>query len=158
MNTKLLIYTFTARKNLTYKLLRKLDLKDTSRLYILGQQGVESLVTHILKNHYQFILGLGDFRKDARRIRIEAKFINKYGKSKILEIGPKYYYATGKLPLSENLYLSSKASNGPCNRSAYLLADTIATHKLQTKLAFVHIPSSFKIHKAEKVITRWFNT
>lgn len=152
MNRKYLVYTFTVKKNLTYKLLRGLEHKDTSKIFMLGQKGVVRLVEQILKNHYPYILGLGDFRKNAKRIRVEEKFINRYGKSKIINSGPKYYYATWKILLGENMCLSPKTSNGPCNRSACLVADTIKKNRLNAKFAFIHIPKDSNIKEAQNLL------
>jgi hypothetical protein len=158
----ILIYTFYNWNGLTYKAVRALPKNsNVKKLYIRGVHGAHNLVSHVLKNNYSHILGLGDYRRTARRIRIEERFINKYGKNKIIKDGPKYCQSTWEIPLRENMYSSDKASWGPCNRSAYMLSHAIKQNNLDTKLAFVHIPKSYKKGKdleTAELVTNWINS
>jgi hypothetical protein len=155
----ILIYTFYNWNAITYKALRGLkENPNVKKLYIRGLGGAQNLVSHILKNDYSHILGLGDYRRNALRVRIEERFINKYGKNKIIDNGPKYYESSWGLSLNDNIYIADNPSWGPCNRSAYLLAHAISTNNLSTKLAFVHIPRSYKkdrIVRETELIRSW---
>jgi hypothetical protein len=158
----ILKYTFYNWNGLTYKAVRALsENPNVKKLYIRGIRGAHNLVSHVLKNNYSHILGLGDYRRTARRIRIEERFITKYGKNKIIKDGAKYYQSTWEIPLREIMYSSDKTSWGPCNRSAYMLAHAIKQNKLDTKLTFVHIPRSYKKGKDRetvKLISEWIAT
>ncbi|MDD3648242.1 MAG: hypothetical protein PHS44_07155 [Candidatus Dojkabacteria bacterium] len=151
-----LVYTFFNYRHLTFKLLNKLSLPNVSKYYIRGKNGVYRLAKLVEKRNYDFILGLGDYRINAKRIRIEEKFINKHGKSKIVEIAPHEYSSSWKLPvLHEYVHSSDKASNGPCNKSAFLVSHILKTTCHKTKNAFVHIPRSFDFIRADQVVKEW---
>lgn len=158
----ILIYTFYNWNGVTYEAVRALpENSNVKKLYIRGILGARNLVSHVLKNNYSHILGLGDYRRTARRIRIEERFINKYGKNEIIKDGPKYYQSTWRIPLGENMYSSDKASWGPCNRSAYMLSHAIKQNNLNTKLAFVHVPKSYKKNNDQetaKLINKWIQS
>ncbi len=158
MDKEFLFYTFHARFNLTYSLLNEFKHDDVDRYFLRNLGDVQNLVDKVLSAKYDFILGLGDFRKDAKHIRIEKGFINKYGRNKIIEDGQEFYEATWRLPGFENCYYSDKASNGPCNRSGYLLSKLIADNELETKLAFVHVPSKFDLEKVKKMLNNWIES
>ncbi|MBU0976376.1 MAG: hypothetical protein ABIE03_03495 [Patescibacteria group bacterium] len=151
-----LIYTFFNYRNLTFRLSNKLTYPEVSKYYLRGKNSADRLVKYIEKHHFEYILGLGDYRKNSKRIRIEERFMNKYGKNEIIATAPRYYKATWELPILNNkIYISDKPSNGPCNRSAYLISHILHSQNQNTKLAFVHIPKSYKIDKAEGFVNSW---
>ena len=158
---KILIYTFDVWNNIAFKVLKDLDITSVPvvKKFIWGnRRGAEALTNFIVKNKFTHILGLGDYRKNAKRIRIEGRFINKYGRSKIDIKGKYSYKSTWDLPILENMYISDKPSNGPCNRSGYLLAQAIEMEDLDTKLGFVHIPRKFEkgyFNRIQKIISNW---
>ncbi len=154
---KILLYTFYNWNNLTYKILRSKEFNKYRKLYITGRNGVNRLVKNFIKNKYDLVLGFGDFNKRAKRIRIETRFINKYGIRKIVNNAPEFYRATLKLLLKTQTYRSDKISNGPCNRSAFLLIHNAKVNNISTKISFVHIPSSFDIDKAKYIVLSWLN-
>ncbi len=159
MKNNLLIYTFFNLNGFTFKVLRNFHAErfKFKKLYIRGERGEKTLVNTLIKNNYKYVLGLGDYRKNARRIRIEARFINKYGKSKIDEAGPEFYNASWKLKLLDDMYISDKPSWGPCNRSAYKAARCIDEKGLKTKIAFVHIPRLLDQKYVVNVLAKWIN-
>jgi hypothetical protein len=161
----ILLYSFYRWNCSTYKALRKIDDPVIKNYYFHGKQGVENFVKHITRYNYKYVLGFADYRKNARRVRIEGEFINKYGKNTILKNGPKIYKPN--LDLSTNCkiidnqdrpveyYVADTHTWSSCNRSAYLSMHTIKENKLQTKFAFVHIPRSIPIKQMEKLIRHW---
>lgn len=149
---KLLVYTFFNPGHLTYKVVKSLP--SNINKYYLGD--ISSLTKGIIQNKYTHILGLGDYRKNSKKIRFETKFTNRYGKKTIFPNGQKYYSSTWNFPLSDT-NISDKASNGPCNRSAYLISKTISDNNLKTKFAFIHIPTSFDFDQSKKIIEEWLN-
>lgn len=151
---KILAYTFFNHNHLTFKLLKSLEHNNLHKFY-LGD--INKLTRHILKSNYDHILGLGDYRRNTKRIRIEEEFVNKYGKNKINEYGKDSYQSTWQLQLKENAYLSNKASNGPCNRSGYLISKTISENNLKTKFTFVHIPRSYNFTKSKTILEEWLS-
>lgn len=151
-----LIYTFYSWNNLTYKIVRQIELDNTSKLYISGKNGPDRLTKQVLKNKYKYVLGLGDYRKDAKKIRIESKFQNKYGKSKIKENGFKYYMTNWKLPKHKQVYIAKNASRGPCNRSMYTLLHKLKQTCNSVKTAFLHVPSSFDKKEATHIVKSYF--
>jgi hypothetical protein len=159
MKSDLLIYTFFNLNGLTFKVLRnfKTERSDLKKLYIRGERGEKTLVNTLLQNNYKYVLGLGDYRKDAKRIRIEAKFINKYGKGKISETGLEFYNASWKLKPLDDMYISDKPSWGPCNRSAYKAARCIDENNLETKVAFVHVPRKLEQDYVLSVLAKWID-
>ena len=179
--SNVLVYTFFNPHHLTFKILRSLDLGLVdggdncidSRLpsfvnnfgraqrgndigmsvdkYYLGN--LNSLAKHILETKPQYVLGLGDFRKDGKNIRVENVFVNKYGRNKIVENGKEKYLATWKIPEQNKIVFSQLGSWGPCNRSGYILSKVIEDNNLDTKLAFIHVPSSYP----QVVVTKTLN-
>lgn len=132
-----------------------------ARYYINGLRGVSGLLKKIEEENYDYIVGLGDYRKDANKIRVESKFVNKYGRNEILEDGKDCYNAdVGFLQeiVDENkphpipLLLGEGTTNGPCNRSAYLISELIERKSLKAKLLFLHIPRESVLDCTEKII------
>ena len=132
---KVLIYTFFNPRHISHQILSSLDSNRINKFF-LGN--LKYLSTNILKNNYDYILGLGDYRIGTKNIRIETIFNSKE------ESLPR----TWILPTKENIILSTKPGTGPCNRSSYLSLDTIKKNNLSTKFAFVHIPRDFNFPQA----------
>jgi len=169
---KILVYTFNKPRQITFKILRSIDLKPIgeknnyidSRLrgndiemsvdkYYLGN--LKSLAKHILETQPKYVLGLGGYRKDSKEIRVEKDFVNRYGKKPIIKGSKDKYQATWELKKQEGVIFSENPTFGPCNRSAYVLLKFIEENSLPTKLAFVHIPSSFSEVRAMEIIDKW---
>ncbi len=168
---KILLYTFYKRWGLCSRVvwemtdsvgnadLRSLQLE---RYYISGLRGVSDLLKKIEEENYDLVIGLGDYRKDAKKIRFETKFINKYGRNRILAKGEDCYNADeaflnkiveiGSKPVSTEMQISSSVTNGPCNRSAYLILNLIAEKNLKTEFAFIHVPRKMEIDYVKKFL------
>lgn len=152
---KILLYTFYNPRQLPFKILTSLKNKNVQK-YFLGN--LATMLKNIEKERYDYILGLGDYRKDSKKIRIETSFINKYGRRRILEDSPEKFSSIWKISPTPQIYFSEKASNGPCNRSAYLITDLISKNNLLSKLAFIHIPKSYSPGKSLKFISSLVNS
>lgn len=153
MKKNILIYTFNNKSGTTYKLLKRViseENKSVASYIIPSQNGHIMLANRIKKIMPEFIIGLGDYRKNSKRIRLESRFINKYGKNKIIADGPSSYDATLSLQLGNDAYLASTTSNGPCNRSAYMAAYTVSQFNLNSRVAFIHFPRSNRREKIDK--------
>jgi hypothetical protein len=155
MVKKILLYTFYNWNAVSYKLLRSLTEPEVYKMFIRGVEGAKRLTKNIIQENYSHVLGLGDFRKDAKKIRTETVFINKYGKNYIRKDAPMFYKSTWKLPLYENCIRGIKPSNGPCNQSAYMILDSLNVNNLQTKVAFVHIPRMFDMDSVKNILNNW---
>ncbi len=155
--SKILLYTFFSPWRKSYKLLKQLNNIDT---YILGPKAKRStlLIKKITDGNYDFVLGIADFRKGAKRARIETKFINYYGKKKIIEDASDYYISNWILKPSEQVYLSATTTNGPCNKSGYLILKAIQDNCLNTKYSFIHIPKDWHLEKSSHFVISLFQT
>jgi hypothetical protein len=147
-NKKILVYTFYNRWHISYKIVSVLG-GNIHKIY-LGN--LKSLASHIIKEKYDYILGLGDSRRGGKKIRIEEIYKNEYGRREIIIGGKASYKSSWKLELNNNTIHSQNAYNGPCNRSAYFLLSEIEKNNLSTKLAFVHIPKDFIFSEAKERI------
>ena len=152
---KTLLYTFQNQNNITFKILRLKEFDKYDRYFISGLESTKQLMHKFIRDKYKYVIGFGDFSKRVKRIRIETKFINRYGKSKIILNAHEYYNATLNLPIKPLTYKSNATSNGPCNRSAFLLSHNTKINNINAKINFIHIPSSFNINKAKMIILSW---
>ncbi len=157
---KVLIYTFYNWNNLTYKIVRNLDIPELElKKYYLGN--LKSLCKHIVNYKYDYILGLGDYLKTSRRIRVEKRFINRYGRGEISLEGKEFYESNWDLDMDINKDIkyeiceSDKGSRGPCNRSGYKILETFECKGVTSKFAFVHIPGKLEKSEIIKLIKSW---
>jgi pyrrolidone-carboxylate peptidase len=140
----ILLYTFAARSNTSFKIVQTVEHPAIIKQYIYGLSGLQRLLSHIEQNTYDYILGFGDFRRNSTRIRAEKMFINAYGKQSIEADAPKYYDSTW-------------LTNGPCNRSVYTIAHFLKKNGLKTKLGFIHIPRGYEKTEALTFISSWID-
>lgn len=162
---KTLIYTFYRWQCSTYKALRQAELTYSKPYYIRGLSGARRLMAHLRSHAYTNVIGIADYRKNARRIRIEGKFVNRFGKGMIDEAGSAEYFPSRELPIPDDItdkegrlvesYVATSCHNGSCNRSAYLIAQMIEEEKLPTKLSFVHIPRSIPVAQIKRLLEYW---
>ena len=148
----ILIYTFYAWNNKTFKFLRGYENPNIKKMYIHGVVSIHKLISHIENSNYEYIIGLGDYRSNAKKIRIESKFINKFGKFKIYKLAPDFLEATLNIKPIGETYVATNTTHGPCNRSAYILSNHIYNTGLGTKLGYIHIPSGKKIEEITPII------
>lgn len=168
---KILLYTFYKRWGLCSRVvweltdsIRNADLRSLhlDRYYINGLNGVNGLLKKVETEEFDCVIGLGDYRKDSKKIRIEERFVNKYGKNLILTDGKDWYNSTWDIlnkphpaPLligEGTIDISYNAGNGPCNRSAYLVSELIERKDLKTKLLFLHVPRKMDLEYTVGVI------
>jgi hypothetical protein len=149
-----LVYTFYAPANLTFKLLSQLQIPALQKYY-LGN--LNSLLSNIKDSHYTHILGLGDYRKGTKDMRLEQKFHNKHGKHQIVVGGPDYCQPTWDLLLQNGVIKSDLVTQGPCNKSAYTILNFLSANHLPTKFAFVHIPKDYSLSLASQILTNWLS-
>lgn len=148
---KILVYTFKTPNQIVYKLLTKID-KDITK-YFVGS--LKQLQKSVREEKFDYIMGLGNYRKNAKYIRIENKFTNKYGRKEIIANGENIYFADWELNKKEGVVNSNTPTLGPCNRSAYVLLDLIRKEKLNTKFAFIHIPKKYDFNQAFELLLYW---
>jgi hypothetical protein len=88
---------------------------------------------------YRYVIGIADNRKGSKKSRMDIKYVNRYGKRNILENSSEYIYSNLDITLPDTFYKYEGITNGPCNRSAYLIMNRIIDEKLDTKFGFFHI-------------------
>jgi len=150
-NSKILLYSFYNPRTISNKIIFNSRTEDTD-IYFLGN--LNSLINKICKNKYDLIIGIGNYRKNAKHIRIETKFINRYGKRKINLTGPEFYSSNSTIQdgLNNNFIFSKTTTNGPCNRSGYKVMECIAKNAINSRFLFVHVPKSYDLKIATKEI------
>ncbi|MBN1618469.1 hypothetical protein JW887_03950 [Candidatus Dojkabacteria bacterium] len=163
----ILIYTFFRRQCSTFKALRNVTHPLVKNYYFNGVSGLNTFLNHVSKSNYRYIIGIADYRKTARRVRIEDRFINRFSSGKLISEGPEYYTPTFDLPNIDGIrdnkkrnvefYVSDKATFGSCNRSCYLALNIILKQKLNTKFAFSHIPRSIPVKEIKRIIQSWID-
>jgi hypothetical protein len=156
--TKILLYTFYNPWKIGFKVVNSINLPQVKKLFIVGKKGTNRIIALLTKNEYDYVLGIGNYRKNAKKIRIESKFINKYGTKEIFPGKPSFYEATWNVEPTASCQIANNGSNGPCNYSAYVIADFLKTNKLPTKTAFVHIPTSFTPTDIELIVKSWLTS
>ena len=136
---KILIYTFFSYSKVTSKGLYefknvkyKLD-----KLYIPNRFATNKLINII--PDYDFVIGIADHNKKALKSRFDPKYINKYSKKVLLEGGSEFLNSNLEIDFSNYFYKYTSTTNGPCNRSAYLVMNEIDSNNLKTKFGFFHL-------------------
>lgn len=140
---KKLIYTFFNYYRNTSRLLYKSELNGWDKYFIPSTFATNKLLDMV--GQYDVVLGIADNRKNAKRNRIDENYKNLYGRNKILKDGQDLYKSNSHLDLGnlEGYYISEKASNGSCNRSAYLIMNRIIINSLRTKFVFCHLVKDY---------------
>lgn len=136
---KILVYTFFAYQKLSSKLLHNLESESFDKCFISSNRSLELLLEKTSK--YDIVLGIADHNKRALKSRLDLAYINKYGKRKILNNSADFYKSNldiNQIKLND-FYVFKSYSNGPCNRSAYLIMNKITNSNLQTHFCFSHL-------------------
>lgn len=147
---KVLLYTFAVPHNLSFQIVNKLLGVDK---YFVGD--LQSLID-LTEKEYDFILGLGDYSSLAKKMRLEKTFINKYGKKPIDPLAPKMIESSWQFT-GELIKEGEKATNGPCNRAAFLVAMKLGENASSTKATFLHIPHNGKLGIYKKALDEVLN-
>jgi len=156
-NNKILVYTFYNWKKESYKFLRKTEIPNVNIMYIQNVAQAYKLAKHISLRQYKVILGIADNNRRAKRHRYESIFINKYGKNPIIKDAQEIETPTLDIPESDCLYHSKNFTNGPCNRSAFLIARSIRTNCLETKFAFIHVNKNLTNEELLMYMLKWIS-
>ncbi len=135
----ILIYTFFRYSSKTSKGLYELDTDryHIDKLFIPHTFSTKKLLEAIPK--YDYIIGIADHNKNAIKSRFDPRYVNMYGKKTILEKSTEEYISNWDIVLPEGFYEYKSTTNGPCNRSAYLIMNKIEKEKLNTKFGFFHL-------------------
>lgn len=150
---KFLLYTFF-RNGFTYNIARELEIPDINKIYVAGEIGAKRLCAHIRKHEYEFILGIGNYSRNAKKIRVEKIFQNKIGSNKVCLDGKKFYESNLFIPVFENMISSDKTTTGPCNATAYLIHETIEKFSLKSKAGFLHISRGLEKEKVKDLLEK----
>ncbi len=133
----ILIYTFFSYTKKSSKELYLLENKNIDKLFIPNTFSTNKLLSLVPK--YRYVIGIADNRKNAKESRFDTKYINRYGKRELVNNSSEYLYSNLDIVLPDTFYTYDNTTNGPCNRSAYLVMDRIVNEKLDTKFGFFHI-------------------
>jgi hypothetical protein len=107
------------------------------KLFVSGTFSTKKLLEQIPK--YRYVIGIADNNRNAKRSRYDPKYVNRYGRRIIIENGTEEYISNLDIVLPSTFYKYSSNTNGPCNRSAYLIMNEINTNQLDTRFGFFHL-------------------
>ncbi len=135
----ILIYTFFNYTRRTSKVLYELDAEKyhIGKLFIPGTFSTKKLLEQIPK--YKYIIGIADNNRNAKKSRYDPKYVNRYGRRTIMGNGIEEYISNLDIVLPDTFYKYTSTTNGPCNRSAYLIMNEIISNQLDTKFGFFHL-------------------
>lgn len=148
---KILVYTFFGYHLSCSKVLYNLQETATISKYILGPQSLARKLTSNVSK-YDYIVGIADHNKLAKKSRFDPLYINKKGKKTILEDNDEYFRSNLEIELSNNFYLFKSYTNGPCNRTGYLIMNKIISKDFKTKFGFFHLNKSNAGRDLEEIL------
>lgn len=133
----ILIYTFFSYAKKSSKGLYLLESKEIDKIFIPNTFSTNKLLSLIPK--YRYVIGIADNRRGSKKSRMDIKYVNRYGKNTILKDSPEYICSNLDMILPDTFYKYEGITNGPCNRSGYLIMNRIVNEKLNTKFGFFHL-------------------
>ena len=136
---RILIYTFFNYTRKTSRILYELDSEKyhIDKLFVPNTFSTKKLLEQIPK--YRYVIGIADHNRNANRSRYDPKYANRYGRRIIIEDGEEGYVSNLDIVLPNTFYKYTSITNGPCNRSAYLIMNEIINNQLDTKFGFFHL-------------------
>ena len=148
----ILIYTFFNYTRKTSKALYELDTEKyhIEKLFIPNTFSTKKLLEQIPK--YRYVIGIADNNRNAKRSRYDPKYVNRYGRRIIIENGMEEYVSNWDIVLPDTFYKYEGITNGPCNRSAYLIMNEIISNQFDTKFGFFHLCKDTVKEDFEKMI------
>ncbi len=134
-----LIYTFFGYNKRCSRILYKSELPGWDKYWLPRDHATGKLLQK--SSEYDLIIGIADRNKNAARHRFDPLYVNKYGRRKIVPDAPESYRFNLKFDasFSSDFYTFTSSTNGPCNRTAFLLMHRIVCEKLDTRLGFFHL-------------------
>lgn len=152
---KILIYTFFGHHLNCYKILKDYLQTEVFYKHILKPFSTADEIIPTISN-FDFIIGIADHTKTALHSRIDPIYINKYGRNKIKSESSDFYKSNfnfDKFSL-DNFYIFKSYTNGPCNRTAYLIMKEIKEKKLLTKFCFFHLSKKNVAEDLDEIISK----
>lgn len=136
---KILVYTFFSYTKNCSKILYQFDNPKykIDKLFVPNRFSTDKLLKAVPK--YGYVIGIADHSKNASKSRFDPKYINRYSKSPILEDGEEYFISNLDIDIPKSFYRFEGVTNGPCNRSGYLVMNEIVNNNLKTRFGFFHI-------------------
>lgn len=110
---------------------------EIDKLFVPNTFSTKKLLEQIPK--YKYVIGIADHNKNAKRSRYDYRYVNRYGKRIIIENGAGEYVSNLDFALPKGFYTYRGITNGPCNRSAYLVMNKIINNQLDTRFGFFHL-------------------
>ncbi len=135
----ILLYTFFNYTRRSSKVLYELDAEKygIDKLFVPGTFSTKKLLEQIPK--YRYVIGIADNNRNAKRSRYDPKYVNRYGRRIIINDGTEEYASNLDIVLPNTFYRYTSTTNGPCNRSAYLIMNEIINNQLDTRFGFFHL-------------------
>ncbi|HWO42434.1 MAG TPA: hypothetical protein VNO43_11585 [Candidatus Eisenbacteria bacterium] len=163
---RVLVYGFGPyrhfKENITAKILKGLPSRDNLRTVIFPVRFQRKQFTEALKKHRpDVVLGLG--QSSRRRIEIETVARNRRrddprGLARPIRArGPRMLPTTLDLRPGRALGRSRDAGNYVCNYSMYVILDEIERRGLDARFGFIHVPYSYELSKAARLIGQALN-
>ncbi len=152
MNQK--IYGFAFGRTIASSVLYQIKNLDCCYL-VFGISSIDGYMNFLVKHQPKYILGLGVYTgKDQGEIRIEKKCTNKFRNgfiegNTIIEqkINP-FLRPIAGVKFAEGI------GNSYCNYISYRITTLIKSGDLKSKYCFLHIPISFEINLAARIIDK----
>ena len=151
---RILIYTFFNYTRKTSRILYELDSEKyhIDKLFVPNTFSTKKLLEQIPK--YRYVIGIADHNRNAKQSRYDPKYVNRYGKRMIIEDGKEEYVSNLDIVLPSTFYKYTSTTNGPCNRSAYLIMNEIINNQLDTKFGFFHLRKDRVMEDIENIIKK----
>jgi hypothetical protein len=148
----ILIYTFFNYTRKTSKGLYELDAEryHVDKLFIPNTFSTKKLLEAIPS--YEYVIGIADQNRNAKQSRFDPKYVNRYGRRLIIENGEEEYASNWDIELPEGFYKYRSITNGPCNRSAYLVMNEVISNQLDTRFGFFHLCKDTVKEDLEKIL------
>ncbi len=161
---RMLIYGFGPyrqfRDNVTEKILRQMPRRRWLRRIVFPVRfHRKQFVAAVEATRPDIILGLGQCSR-GRYLRSESQALNRRRNSKkekarpIVAGGRRRLLTDLRLACGRQGRLSDNAGDFVCNYSMYLILDFLRRRGLSTRYGFVHIPHSYNVKKAARLLTR----
>lgn len=140
-----LVYTFFRRQAVTSRSLYLATLSGWDKQYVTNRASLYTLVHNSIR--YDFVVGIADHMRRAKESRFDPVYKNNYGKQIILPDAPQYSESNLHIALPPHVYRFTSTSNGPCNRSAFLIMNEIHKSNAKTTFGFFHLTHDYTPEK-----------
>jgi pyrrolidone-carboxylate peptidase len=142
------ILVFAFKDTIAEKIARELETSAAIRIVDSSKHAIDELVRHIQQRDYDYILGMGMYSgRDQDQLRIEKECSSQFRNDKDdLEYLAHPYF----MKPDESIKEATGIGNSWCNLASYKVMKKISPKHF----TFLHIPKTFNINKAAKLIDK----